>query len=89
VRPAIVVSNNAINSTSEDVIMVPLTSVIKDVPYSVLITEKSLKDGSLVATSRARADKIFTAHKDLIQMKIATIRSDVLAEIKEEMIKAW
>ena len=86
VRPAIVVSNDRINAASDDLILVPLTSVIKDVPYSLIITQKSFSEGELIATSRARADKIFTAHKSLIRMKIGKIKSSVLAEIKQDII---
>ena len=88
VRPAIVVSNDRINAASDDVILVPLTSVIKDVPYSLIITQKSFAEGELITTSRARADKIFTTHKSLIRMKIGKIKSSVLEEIKQEIIKA-
>ena len=88
VHPAIVVSNDNINVTSDDVILIPLTSVIKDVPYSVTVTQKSFAEGELITTSRARADKIFTAHKSLIKMKIGKIKLSILAEIKEEITKA-
>ena len=88
VRPAIVVSNDSINVTSDDVILVPLTSVIRDVPYSIIVTQKSFAEGELIATSRARADKIFTAHKSLIKIKIGKIKLSALAEIKQEIIKA-
>lgn len=87
-RPAVVVSNNRINSASDDVVLVPLTSVLKDSPYSVLITDRDLEQGKLAAPSRARADKIFTAHKDLIAMKIGIVRSNVMAEIKQEIMNA-
>ena len=87
VRPAIVVSNDNINVSSDDVILVPLTSVIKDVPYSVIVTQKSFAEGELIIPSRARADKIFTAHKSIIKMKIGKINSSVLTEIKQEIIK--
>ena len=86
VRPAIVVSNDHINAASDDLILVPLTSVIKDVQYSLIITQKSFAEGELIATSRARADKIFTAHKPLIRMKIGKIKPTVLAEIKQKII---
>ena len=89
VRPAIVVSNDGINAASDDVILIPLTSVIKDVPYSLIITQKSFAEGELIATSRARADKIFTAHKSIIRMKIGRIKPSVLAELKQEIMKAF
>ena len=88
VRPAIVVSNDRINVASEDVILVPLTSIIKDVPYSTLITQNHLSEGELIVTSRARVDKIFIAHKSLIKIRIGAVKPSVLAEIKQEISKA-
>ena len=38
VRPGLVVSNDELNKKSEDCIMVPLTTVIKDEPYSALLS---------------------------------------------------
>lgn len=88
VRPAIVVSNDSINLTSDDLMLVPLTSVIKDVPYSVFITQENLSEGRIITVSRARADKLFTAHKSLIKMKIGVVRHDIIEKIKHEIIKA-
>ncbi len=88
VRPAIVISNNEINETSDDVMLVPLTSVLKEAPYSIMITDKSLTDGKLAAPSRARADKIFTADKSLIERKIGTIKQEILTAIKQEIMNA-
>ena len=87
VRPAIVISNDSINSTSEDLILVPLTSVLKDVPYSILLNQKDLVEGKLITLSRIRVDKIFTAHKSLIKLKIGIIKNDILNSIKVKLSK--
>ena len=42
IRPAIVVSNNYLNQNSYDCILIPVTSVIKDESYSILIEQKDL-----------------------------------------------
>ena len=59
VRPALVVSNESFNRKSADCIMVPLTTVIKDEPYSVIIDDGDMDSGKLVKQSRIRADIIF------------------------------
>ena len=46
VRPALVVSNNSFNKKSEDCVMVPLTSVLKEEPYSVIIQQENLSSES-------------------------------------------
>ena len=87
VRPAIVVSSNNLNSKSLDCIMVPLTSVIKEEPYSVLISQEDLISGRLMVPSRIRADKIFSVEKSLIIMRIGKINDKTFKIIKEEIIK--
>ena len=85
VRPALVVSNNELNKKSEDCIMVPLTTVIKDEPYSVVINQEDLSSGKLLKSSRIRTDKIFSVKKDLVNMKIGIINDDILEKVKKEI----
>lgn len=88
VRPAIVVSNDYLNAQSDDVLLIPLTSVLKEEPFSLLITNVSMSEGTILVSSRARPDKIFTADKSLILRKIGMIKSEVLASLKQHLIKA-
>lgn len=89
VRPALVISNNSFNKKSDDCIMVPLTTVIKDEPYSICIYNEDLSQGKLLKPSRIRVDKIFTVQKDLIIMKIGSINENVLDKIKKEIMKVF
>ena len=54
IRPALVVSNDSVNSKSKDCIMLPLTSVIKDEPYSIAINQEDLSSGQLIKSSRIK-----------------------------------
>jgi len=85
IRPALVVSNNSFNNKSADCLAVPLTSVIKEVSYSVLINQNDLKVGKLLKPSRVRADKIFAVEKDLIVMKIGLLEDKTFEKIKKEI----
>lgn len=87
VRPALVVSNNHFNRKSADCIMVPLTTVIKNEPYSVIIEQENLRSGKLLRPSRIKADKIFTVEKELIVMKIGTLNEDTFDDVKTEIMK--
>jgi len=87
VRPAIVISNDNLNKKSDDCIMVPLTTVIKDEPYSIIITQENLSSGKLLKPSRVRADKIFTVEKKLVMMEIGTINDTTFKRIKSEIAK--
>ena len=89
VRPAIIVSNDSFNKRCEDCVMVPLTTVIKDEPFSLLINQESLESGRLLKQSRIRIDKIFTIKKNLVIMKIGKINNEMLSKIKLEIGKIF
>ena len=89
VRPALVVSNESFNRKSADCIMVPLTTVIKDEPYSVIIDDGDMDSGKLVKQSRIRADKIFCVEKNLVIMKIGVINNKTFEKIKAEIFRMF
>ena len=89
VRPAVIISNDQLNSSCDDLILVPITSVIKEVPYSVFIEQKSFVSGKLIVPSRIRADKPFTAHKTLIQLKIGQLSDDVFEQVIHELFRVF
>ncbi len=89
VRPALVISNDIFNKKSEDCIMIPLTTVIKNEPYSVVINQRDLSAGKILKPSRIRIDKIFSVKKSLISMKIGIIKENVLRKIKIEIEKIF
>ena len=85
VRPAIIISNDNFNKKCQDCVMIPLTTVIKDEPYSILINQEDLSSGKLLKLSRIRTDKIFSVKKDLVTMKIGVIRENILEKVKKEI----
>jgi len=87
VRPALILSNDIFNKKSDDCIAVPLTSIIKQEPYSVLIDKGDLESGRLLKISRIRVDKIFSIEKDLIEMKIGKIHQEIFNKVKQEFFK--
>jgi len=89
VRPALVVSNNQFNKKSDDCIMVPLTTIIKDEPYSVVIKQEDMSSGKLLKLSRVRADKIFCVENNLIIMKIGKLKDNSFKKVKEEVFKIF
>jgi len=86
VRPALVVSNNKFNKKSDDCIMVPLTTIIKDELYSTIITQGDMSSGKLLRTSRIRADKIFCVEKNLIVMKIGMVNDDSFGKVRDGVV---
>src|SRR3989344_8199848 len=89
VRPALIVSNDIVNNKSKDCIMLPLTSVIKDEPYSIVINQDDLSSGQLIKSSRIKVDKIFTVEKRLIVMKIGTLRDNTFEKVKAELLTVF
>jgi len=89
VRPALIISNNTFNKKSTDCIMVPLTTVIRDVDYSILLKQEDLTSGKLLKLSRIRVDKVFAVEKNLIIMKIGTVNNHVFSKIKKEVLKIF
>ena len=89
VRPAVVISNDEFNRKSFDVLMVPVTSVIKEESHSVLIEQKDLSSGKLLKKSRMRIDKIFNVEKNLVIMKIGLINRDTFDKIKKKILKLF
>lgn len=89
VRPAIIVSNDNFNKRCEDCVLVPLTTVIKDEPFSLVLNQDNLESGKLLKQSRIRIDKIFTIRKGLIIMKIGKINDKTIEKIKFEISKVF
>lgn len=89
VRPTVIISNDSFNKRSADCIMVPLTTVIKNEPYSVIINQEDLTSGKLLKTSRIRIDKIFAVEKRIIIMSIGMISNSTFEKIKQEILKMF
>ena len=89
IRPALIISNNSFNGRLNDCVALPLTTVIKTEPYSISINNEDLSSGKLLKESRIRVDKIFTVEKNLISMKIGTVKDDILKKIKLELLKIF
>ncbi|MEK6873072.1 MAG: type II toxin-antitoxin system PemK/MazF family toxin [Nanoarchaeota archaeon] len=80
-RPAIIISNNGFNNTYQDIILVPLTSIIRNEDIEVIINSDNLISGNLVRTSVARIDKLASINKSRIKFHIGKIRESILDSI--------
>ena len=89
VRPALIVSNEFFNKKSADCLAVPLTTIIKDEPYSVVIDNNDMATGELMKQSRIRADKIFSVEKNLVTIKIGIVKEKTFEKVKQEIIKMF
>jgi|TARA_Y100000310_G_scaffold320469_1_gene376959 mRNA interferase MazF len=86
VRPALVISNNSFNRKFKDCVMVPLTTVIKNELYSIVIDQDDLDSGKLIKQSRIRVDKVFSVEKKLVLKKIGIVSDKIFGEIRKEFV---
>jgi len=89
VRPALIVSGNKFNSKSKDIVMVPLTSVIRDGNFSVVIKDENLSSGKLIRKSEIRCDKIFCASRGLVKKVIGKLEEKIFNEVIREIGKIF
>ncbi|MDX2189066.1 MAG: type II toxin-antitoxin system PemK/MazF family toxin [Bacteroidota bacterium] len=76
-RPALVLAD----LESEDIILCQITSQNKDTKYSIQLSSKEFKSGSLPVLSYIRPNRIFTADKNIIIKKSGTISMEKFKEV--------
>ena len=86
-RPAIVISNNKHNSGSNDVVLVAITSNLKNEPYSININDSNLDEGFLIKESRIKTDHLFSVDKIKIQKQIGKINNKTFQKIKNSIFQ--
>ncbi|WP_243137086.1 type II toxin-antitoxin system PemK/MazF family toxin [Heliorestis convoluta] len=89
-RPVLIISNDDYNQITDDVLVVAITSKLKDLDYSVLIEQKDLDEGALKVLSAVRADKVYTLSKRIIRKRFGKVNTEVLKSVRtkiEHLIK--
>ncbi len=81
VRPVMVISNNSFNKTSEDLIVIGVTSNISKDIYSVQLDNSSLEEGKLFDACCAKAENILKIDRQLVIKKIGKIKYKVFNDI--------
>jgi mRNA interferase MazF len=84
-RPVLDISNDNYNKMIEDLVVVAITSQLKDLDYSVIIESKDLNEGELRVTSAIRADKVYTLSKDIVRKKFGEVNSEVLEGVRTKI----
>jgi mRNA interferase MazF len=82
-RPVIVVSNDAYNRTSADVIVVAMTSSPAAAPHSFRITSTDLVEGSLNRPGTVRVDKIYTLAQAIVVKKFGKVSPQIVQRIRQ------
>ena len=80
-RPALVMSNSAYNSTSLDIVAPRITSKLKR-RWVVKITNKEVGHGFLEVESYVKVDSIFTVETNLIAKVVGKLNEMKINEVK-------
>lgn len=65
-RPVLIISNNNYNHNHEDIVVMAITSSLREKVFSVIINQADMKTGILKKESSVRIDKIYTLSKKLV-----------------------
>jgi len=84
-RPVLVISNSSHNSANRDMIVVAITSNLKQ--GGIVIDTKDLLTGELPKTSLIRPDKIYTLEQHIVIKQIGIISEAVLKNVINEIYK--
>ncbi|MEK7807463.1 MAG: type II toxin-antitoxin system PemK/MazF family toxin [Chloroflexota bacterium] len=84
-RPVIVISNNAYNRKTRDIVVVAVTSNPEEVDYSFTITSSDLEKGTLKRPSRIRADKIYTLSQSIVVQNFGRVKTETLDRVRKTL----
>ncbi len=92
VRPVLILSNDAYNQQSADVVVCGLTTNLSPAPYSIIIEVTDVEQpGTLRHKSKIKADTIASLEQSILIKQIARLKlpvfRQVIAEI-EDLIKS-
>ena len=84
-RPVLVMSNNAHNSVSRDIIVIAITSNLAQ--RGIEIENDRLLNGFLPKKSVIKVDKVYTLDAAIVIKRIGRVNDDVLSTVYNELVK--
>ena len=82
-RPVVVISNDDYNRSTDDMIVVAMTSNLTATPHSFVLTSLDLAEGMLNHPGRVRADKIYTLAQRIAVVKFGKVNDATLDRIRQ------
>lgn len=82
-RPVIVISNDAYNRTSSDIVVVAMTSSPAAAPYSFRISTSDLVAGMLNRPGTVRVDKVYTLAQSIVVKTFGRVSLQVILQIRQ------
>lgn len=83
-RPALIISNDTVNSTG-DYLLMQVTTRLRGDSLSQIIIFKDYKEDPLLKQSELRLHKIFILHESLIVNKITSVNSPFLKIVVDKL----
>ena len=84
-RPVIVISNNAYNKKTTDLVVVAMTSNPVEVEYGFTITSDDLTNGRLNHPGKVRVDKIYAISASIVVKSFGRVNEEVLEKIRKHL----
>ena len=86
VRPVLILSNDAYNQQSADVVVCGLTTNLSPAPYSIIIEVTDVEQpGTLRHISKIKADTIASLEQSLLIKQIARLKLPVFKQVVTEV----
>ena len=85
VRPALVISNDTINTTG-DYLLMQITTKLRNDSLSLVISQTDFKEHPLLKQSELRLHKIFILHESLIASKMSSVNDLFMAAMIDKVL---
>ena len=88
VRPVLVLSNDAYNRRTEDLLVCGLTANLRPLPYSVIIETVDVEvAGTLRHKGKIKADTLVSLSQNLVIKPIARLKPDIFDRVTAEILQ--
>ena len=84
-RPVVVISNDAYNRKTNDLIVVAMTSNPEGVDYSFTVTSSDLEKGTLNRPGKVRVDRIYTLSQSIVVKTFGRVNAATLDRIRKTL----
>ena len=86
VRPVLILSNDAYNQQSADVVVCGLTTNLRPAPYSIIVDVTDVEQpGTLRHKSKVKADAIASLEQSILIKQIARLKLSVVRQVVAEI----
>ena len=84
-RPVVVISNDAYNRKTSDIVVIAMTSNPEAADYSFTLTSSDLEKGALNRPGKVRADKIYTLSQSIVVKTFGRVNAATLDRIRKTL----